>query len=127
MPRRDSMVTEPNVIPLIDILLVLLIIFMLVSIAKTRRAFDLQLPATSAGSATGGSVVLEVADGPLYRINKREIAPDRLEQEVRDVFADRNERILFVDGARSVPYKDIAVAFDAARGAGVRVTAVRLP
>lgn len=127
MPRRDSMVTEPNVIPLIDILLVLLIIFMLVSITKTRRAFDLQLPTTSAGSATGGSVVLEVAAGPSYRINKREIAPGRLEQEVRDVFADRKERILFVDGARSVPYKDIAVAFDAARGAGVRVTAVRLP
>jgi biopolymer transport protein ExbD len=121
------MVTEPNVIPLIDILLVLLIIFMLVSITKTRRAFDLQLPATSASSATGGSVVLEVAAGPSYRINRREIAADRLEQEVRDVFADRNERILFVEGARSVPYKDVAAAFDAARGAGVRVTAVRLP
>ncbi len=127
MQRRFSMVAEPNVIPMIDILLVLLIIFILASITHTRRAFDLQLPASSSSTGGSESIVLAVSEGPSFTLNKQAIPAHRLEQELREVFAGRNERVLFVEGARSVLYSDVAMAFDAARGAGVSVTAVKLP
>jgi biopolymer transport protein ExbD len=127
MQRRFSMVAEPNVIPMIDILLVLLIIFILASITHNRRAFDLQLPASSSNTTGSESIVLTVSAGPSFTLNKQAIPAPRLEQELREVFAGRNERVLFVEGARSVPYHDVALAFDAARGAGVSVTAVKLP
>jgi biopolymer transport protein ExbD len=119
------MVTEPNVVPMIDVLLVLLIIFMLATAEMVRRAFELQLPQPAQGTASGTPpLVLSVAPGPEYVVNGQRLAPDRLESELRTIFTGRNERILFVKGDRAMRYQDIVRAFDAARGAGVKVTAI---
>ena len=64
---------EPNVVPMIDVLLVLLIIFMIAS-ASQRRALDLQLPQQSSGGASGPSLVLTVHPGPPYALNGAVIA-----------------------------------------------------
>ena len=123
--HKVSMVNEPNVVPMIDVLLVLLIIFMLVSVEAVRRAFELQLPqpATASGPASV-PMVLTVAAGPQYTLNGRRLAPDRLESELRSLFAGRTERILFVRGDRTMRYQEVIHAFDAARGAGIGVTAI---
>lgn len=124
MRRQVSMVTDPNVVPMIDVLLVLLVIFMLGSVVLVRRAFDVQLPQPSRGGAGGASIVLEVSSGPTYRLNGRRLAPDDLEGDLRTVFLDRPEKVLFVKGERGLRYQDVVRAFDAARGAGVLATAL---
>ena len=125
MHKPVSMVAEPNVVPMIDVLLVLLIIFMIATAETVRRAFDVQLP--QHGTATGPSslpLVLTVAPGPRYTLNGQRLAPDRLEGELRSIFAGRTERILFVRGERAMRYQEVIRAFDAARGAGIVVTAI---
>lgn len=118
-------VAEPNVVPMIDVLLVLLIIFMMASAEMVRRAFDLQLPQPSRAHSDGPPpLVLTIARGPEYTVNGKRLAQDRLEAELQAIFSGRNERILFVKGDRTMPYQAIVHAFDAARGAGVKVTAV---
>ncbi len=114
---------EPNVVPMIDVLLVLLIIFMMAQ-GATRRAFDLQLPQDSESTSSAPSIVLSVDPGPRYVLNGAEIPRGALSARLRDVFADRATKVLFVRGASTVRYQDVVAAFDAARGAGVRVTGI---
>ena len=114
---------EPNVVPMIDVLLVLLIIFMIAS-ASQRRALDLQLPQQSSGGASGPSIVLTVDPGPRYALNGTVIDASRLGAELTRTFRDRPEKVLFVKGAPRVRYQEVVYAFDVARGAGVPVTGV---
>lgn len=116
---------EPNVVPMIDVLLVLLIVFMIAQTA-VWRTFDLQLPQDARNTSSDPSIVLSVATGPRYEINGRPVARAALSDELRRAFAGRPTKILFVRGARTVRYQDVVSAFDAARGAGVRVTGVAL-
>ncbi len=124
MRRTFSMATEPNVVPMIDVLLVLLIIFMLVVVVPDRRAFDLVLPDPSGTSTGPASIVLTVAEGPRYSLNGQQLPAGNLESALREAFRDRRERILFVEGERTLSYQNVVRAFDAARGAGVSVTAI---
>ncbi|MBC7898012.1 MAG: biopolymer transporter ExbD [Cytophagaceae bacterium] len=125
MHKPVSMVSEPNMVPMIDVLLVLLIIFMLVTVESVRRAFLLQLPQPASASGPASvPMVLTVAAGPQYTLNGKRLVPDRLESELRSVFARRTERVLFVRGERTMRYQEVIHAFDAARGAGIGVTAI---
>ena len=114
---------EPNVVPMIDVLLVLLVIFMIAQV-PARKALALQLPQDAESTSSSPSVVLSVETGPRYSINGTPIAHERLTSELREIFRDRPTKILFVRGAPAVRYQDVVAAFDAARGAGVRVTGV---
>lgn len=110
-------------VPMIDVLLVLLIIFMIAQSA-TRRAIDLQLPQDTAATSAAPSIVLSVEPGPRYVLNGSAIVASALGARLRDVFAGRATKVLFVRGAPTVRYQDVIVAYDAARGAGVKVTGV---
>ncbi len=119
----SQLTREPNVVPMIDVLLVLLIIFMLSAVTQ-RRAFDVQLPPETSSQSSGPSIVLTVDPGPRYAVNGAPIAAPSLQDELTRVFRDRPEKILFVRGAPTVRYQDVVHAFDVARGAGVRVTGI---
>lgn len=118
------MVTDPNVVPMIDVLLVLLVIFMLSAVTLVRRAFDLQLPERAAGAPGDPPLVLSIAPGPQYSLNGQPLSPGDLEGQLRGILAPRTERILYVRGARTLSYQEVVRAFDAIRGAGGKVTAV---
>jgi biopolymer transport protein TolR len=114
---------EPNVVPMIDVLLVLLIIFMVATAAK-RRALDVQLPPARSTGATGTSIVLGVDPGGRYTLNGTRVEGSALRDEITRVFRDRPEKILFVRGAPTMRYQEVVHAFDVARGAGVRVLGI---
>ena len=69
---NNELTNEPNVTPMIDVLLVLLIIFMMV-IPLSRRAIDLQLPdpnpAQVSSQQQSNHIVLEVMPNEQYAIN----------------------------------------------------------
>lgn len=123
-PRALPQLTgEPNVVPMIDVLLVLLIIFMIAQSAG-RRAFDLQLPQDTGSTSSAPSIVLSVEPGPRYVLNGSAINPAALTLQLRQVYDGRPTKVLFVRGAPTVRYQDVITAYDAARGAGVKVTGV---
>jgi biopolymer transport protein TolR len=126
MRRVPSMVTEPNVVPMIDVLLVLLIIYMIAGLAMIRY-HNVQLPETARGGPAEPPIVLSVAPGPRYHVNGAEVPATELQARLRVVFDPRPEKILYVDAGRRVRYQSVIDVFDAVRGAGVTVTAISPP
>jgi len=115
---------EISITSMIDVMMSLLIIFLVIQPAL-RKGLDVQLPATeapvSAASTSPDQLVLAVTSGPRYELNAVPVEPSALGQTLRDVFASRVRRVLFVKGSAGVSYGDVMTAVDSARGAGVTV------
>jgi biopolymer transport protein ExbD len=117
-----SVSAEPNVIPMIDIMLVLLIIFM-ISQPLTRMAIDVQVPPPVTNPTTGPStqIVLEIAADGTYNINGQAFPKEQLATQVHAIFDQRPAKLLFMKPAPNRKYQEVIEAMDVARGAGVLV------
>lgn len=118
---------EPNVVPMIDILLVLLIIFM-AALPSMRRAIDIQLPdptpSTVPANQQSNQIVLEVLPGGQFSINTEKVDKGNLGPRLKEIYDPRPEKIIFVKGHPDVKYQDVIEAMDIARGSGVKVIGV---
>ena len=120
---------EPNVVPMIDVLLVLLIIFMMI-VPASRKAIDLQLPdpnpPQNVTPTESDQIVLEVLPGGQFEVNNQLVSGglSGLLTRLRDVYNGRPDKIIFVKGHPEVTYQDVINAMDTARGAGVLIIGV---
>jgi len=119
---------EPNVTPMIDVLLVLLIIFMVANI-RVHHTMDAQLPEAGCDVLCESSrqIVLEVLPGPTYRINQSTVASSDLFARLSSIYVARPEKLIQVAGYPGARYEDVVGAMDVARSAGVRVVAIAPP
>ena len=122
-----GLTNEPNVTPMIDVLLVLLIIFMMV-IPMARKAIDIQLPdpnpAVAPANAVSQQIVLEVLPNGAFAVNKEPLNKDNLVKRLKEIYDPRPDKLIFVKGDPSVKYQDVIYAMDMARQAGVLVIGV---
>src|SRR6185437_13122996 len=110
MTSQASFSAEPNVTPMIDVLLVLLIVFMVV-IVQQRLAMDVQLPVPCAEQCSAGdAIVLEVLPGGAYRLNQQAVDHDALRQKLTTVYAGRPSKVLSIAGRAGVRYADVMEA-----------------
>jgi biopolymer transport protein TolR len=125
--ERGGLTNEPNVTPMIDVLLVLLIIFMIV-VPMSRKALDIQLPDPTQqplpDQKPPDQIVLEVLPGTQFAVNKQPVTKAMLGQRLQEIFAPRPDKIIFIKGDSTVKYQDVIWAMDVARGAGVKVIGV---
>jgi biopolymer transport protein ExbD len=112
-----------NMTPMIDVLLVLLIIFMVIQ-PTLQKGIEVQVPPVdqrSAADTPPDQITLEIRAGPDYSINGIPVARNELSGQIRNIFANRPRKVLFVKGAEDIVYGDVVHAVDAACGAGIEV------
>ena len=123
---QTSVKSEPNVVPMIDIMLVLLIIFMIVT-PLIAAGFKATLPKgknLDPRPEGDNEVVLGIDQAGRYFLNQRPIATGALEDQLRSVFAARTEdKILYFKADNQLKYGQVQEAVETARRAGVRVMA----
>jgi biopolymer transport protein TolR len=116
---------EPNVTPMIDVMLVLLIIFMIV-IPAINAGFNAQPPQgvnLRPHPEEDQDQVLGIAADGQYYLNKKAIKNETLPTELKRIFDARTvDKILYVKADKNLEYVKVIDALDIAATAGVRVT-----
>jgi biopolymer transport protein TolR len=118
--------SEINVTPMIDILLVLLIIFMVI-VPVTPKGLDALVPQPPKNpqqqQQNDRTIVVQVlyrpGQAPAYKINEVDVNHSELESKLTEIYANRAERVMFVKGDDDVEFRYIADVIDIGKAANV--------
>jgi biopolymer transport protein TolR len=116
-------VSSINMTPMIDVLLVLIIIFMVITplTPKGLEALVPQPPPPNQKQQEDNSrtVVIVINKDRSMMINQEPIQEGQLQGRLEDIFKTRAERVVFVKGDPDLEFRDVAKAIDIAHGAGI--------
>jgi len=118
--------SEINMTPMIDVLLVLIIIFMVIT-PLTPKGLEALVPQppppnqkpNQSDQRTVVIVVEKEGDRAKYSINNEPQVEDKLGDRLQEIFKTRAERVVFVKGEPSLDFMWVAKAIDIAHGAGI--------
>ena len=125
----NNVKSDINVTPFVDIVLVLLVIFMVVT-PMLSRTLDLSVPPKAAPETVTDATVADQlimtvrgpADAPRVFLNQEELpgAPDSVEDRIKELMANRpsSEKVVFFQAENEVPYNYIINVIDMIRGGG---------
>ena len=131
--RVSSSMAEINVVPLVDVMLVLLIIFM-VTAPMLQRGVDVNLPVSKRSSAITDervfvTVPLSYRVDHKVRVGEEPVALDLLAERVRQLTDGRADRDVFLRGDGGIQLQELMEVMDRLREAGVEKVGIvaRLP
>jgi biopolymer transport protein ExbD/biopolymer transport protein TolR len=122
-PKAPPVMSAPNVIPMADIMLVLLIIFMVITpmlqkgvsvdMAKVEHPQDMQ------DADKDDAVLIAVTRDGRYFLGTNQVALSEITNKVKDALANRLDKTVFVKSDARAKYGDVVKAVDEVRSAGV--------
>jgi len=126
---KGGVVSEMNVVPLIDILLVLLVIFMI--IPAHYKGLDALIPQASRRPDPDPRpelvVVVQVLEDGTLRINQEPVTWDRLGSRLEEVFKLRASRVAFIRGDGPVEFGVVAKVIDVMHTVGIASVGLLTP
>ena len=119
-PRRiGGTLAEINIIPLVDVVLVLLLIFMLTA-PMMYRGIDVNLPRAAAKpTAVEERMVLTLTKDQALYLNDRRVTPTGIEEALRDAFRGRTDKTLYLKADAGLSYGAVIETMDRVRRAGI--------
>ncbi len=118
--RRDPLMSDINVTPFVDVMLVLLIIFM-VTAPMMVQGVDVSLPETARSSQLSteeDQLVVSIDKENKIRINDYEVGLDFLEEKLKKIFENRSSRAVFLKADKRIAYGRVVEVMAAIKGAG---------
>jgi biopolymer transport protein TolR len=110
-----------NITPYIDILLVLLIIFMVITPIR-QMDLDVKVPQTSndtSGAIDPSVIVVSIGEAAQIAVNNEETTIGRLGAKLQEIYSARANKNMFISASAKLPYGDVVHVIDIAKGAGV--------
>jgi biopolymer transport protein TolR len=121
---KKGVMVDMNVTPMIDVLLVLIIIFMMIT-PLTPLGLDALVPQPNPNKnevnqeVLNRTIVVSIDATRQVKINQDPVDIRMLGSRLEDIFKTRNDRIMFVKGDDSLPFSEVANIIDIAKGAGI--------
>jgi biopolymer transport protein TolR len=116
---RRGIVSDVNVVPLIDILLVLLVIFMIIQ--HRQKGLEAAIPQQQdprAPNEPRETIIVRIASDGSVRIDQSEVRFEQLGDRLTQIIARRSERVVFLQADRSLEFQAVARVLDLMRSAG---------
>ena len=122
-----GLAADPNVTPLIDVLLVLLIIFMVIT-PLTPKGLDALVPQPPPPNAPKNqsvdrTIVVQLLKGaggkPALKINQDDVTWQSLQGRLEEIFKTRAEKVMFIKADNELEFSEVAQVIDIAHAAGV--------
>lgn len=118
--NRGSAMSQINVTPLVDVMLVLLIIFM-VTAPMMQQGVQVNLPKADTKALTPQEETVIVSlerSGKLF-INKNEVSQSELKTRLTSMFAGKTKKEVFLKADKDVPYGEVVKTMAEIKGAGI--------
>ena len=127
-PRVSSSLAEINVVPLVDVMLVLLIIFMVAAPMMTQ-GMQVNLPRAANAKNVSAKPIYVTVPATFQKDRRVQIGDDHipvsiLEERVKQALLETSDKSLFVRGDGDVAWKDIIYVFDRLKAAGIEKVGV---